>query len=108
MTEPAPTTPTDSAERPARRAHVRIPTAILAAFVLASVVISAWAYIIGAFMPDAIDDIVAPLLLFALAPVLAGLLARGSRTWVRVAIGIFAAWLWVFWLFLVLVPITST
>ena len=47
------------------------------------------------------------LLLFAAAPILAAVFLRGSRIWVRVLVGVFAAWIWVFWLFLVLVPVTS-
>jgi hypothetical protein len=94
-------------ERPARHAFVRIPSAILAAFVLASVVIAIWTYLIGPHVPDSVDNLVGSLLLFALAPILAGVFLRGSRLMVRVAVGLFAAWIWVFWLFLVLVPITS-
>ena len=105
--EPAASAATTPHDRPERSALVRVPTAILAAFVIASVAITLWAYVIGDHVPKRVDNVVGSLLLFALAPILAGLFLRGSRTWVRVAVAMFSAWIWVFWLFLVLVPITS-
>lgn len=107
MTTTEPIEPDAAAPAPGRPALVRIPSAILAAFIVASIAISAWAYLIGDHVPDSIDNVVGSLLLFAAAPILAALLLRGSRLWVRVAVGLFSAWIWVFWLFLVLVPITS-
>jgi hypothetical protein len=108
------TEPVDSVEPasqddagPAHPAFVRIPTAILAAFVVASVAVSAWAFLVSDHVPRAVDEFVGVLLLFAAAPILAAVFLRGSRLWVRVLVGIFSAWIWVFWLFLVLVPVTS-
>lgn len=95
------------AAQPARPALVRIPLAILAAFVVASALVTVWAYVIGPNVPDAIDQFVGVLLLFATAPVLTAVFLRGSRLWVRVAIGIASTWIWIFWLFIVLIPLTS-
>lgn len=96
-----------SADRTPGPALVRIPTAILAAFVVASIAVWVWGALLSDFVPDAVDNFIGVLLLFAAAPILAGVFLRGSRVWVRVAVGIASAWIWVFWLFVVLVPVTS-
>ncbi len=103
MTEPVAATP----EPPARPALVRIPSAILAAFVVASIAVWVWAALLSDFVPDAVDNFIGVLLLFAAAPILTAVFLRGSRIWVRVLVGVFSAWIWVFWLFVVLVPVTS-
>ncbi len=105
--EPAATIDAPATDTPGRPAIVRIPSAILAAFVVASIAITVWAYVISDAVPDSVDNLIGSLLLFAAAPILAGVFLRSSRLWVRVAVGLFSAWIWVFWLFLVLVPITS-
>ena len=93
-------------ERRTRPAWVRIPSAILAAFLVASIAVAIWGYLIRDLVPQAVDEFVGPLLVFAAAPILAGVFLRGSRITVRIAVGILAAWIWVYWLFLVLAPVT--
>lgn len=102
-----PVEPSESAARPARPALVRIPSAILAAFVVASIAVWVWAHLLSEFVPPAVDNFVGVLLLFATAPILAAVFLRGSRLWVRMLVGVFSGWIWVFWLFIVLVPATG-
>lgn len=92
---------------PQRHWLVRIPTAILASFIISSIVLSIWTGLIGDHVPDAVNDFVGPLLLFVLAPVLTAAFLRGSRWPVRIAVGLASLWIWVFWIFLVLIPITG-
>ena len=101
--------PTDAVDQPAPTRHwfVRVPSAILIAFVVTSIVLSVWVHLIGDHVPDAVNDLVGPLLLFVLAPVLTATFLRGSRWPVRLGVALFAAWIWVFWLFLVLIPVTG-
>jgi hypothetical protein len=107
VTVPPEDPPADApSERPTRSAWVRIPSAILAAFVVASIAIIIWVNLLGDLVPDAVDNFVGSLLLFAAAPILTGVFLRGSRLLVRVAVGLASTAIWVYWLFLVLVPIT--
>lgn len=107
MTTPAHQPADPPVDRPQRHPLVRIPTAMLAACVIASAMVWLWGYVIGPQLPDSIDEPIGVLLLFAAAPILTALFLRGSRLWVRMVVGLASAWIWVFWLFVVLIPVTS-
>ena len=104
MSDDAEPSPPAAAARPAWR---RVGRAMLVACIVASVVMTVWAYLVAPHVPDAVQDVLGVVILFALAPVTAYVLLRGSRWWVRLALGIATFWVWLFWMFLVLIPIVS-
>ena len=85
MSDDAEASPPAAAARPAWR---RVGGAMLAACLVASVVMTVWAYLVAPHVPDAVQDVLGVVILFALAPVTAYVLLRGSRWWVRLALGV--------------------